>query len=167
VLAEIRTEYNYEATLLNKPVRLFALYVYGYHLPSSAFLIVSSFALNVNLSRLSPLLLLLLLWLYSPLLGLGLSFSFLILYPIGLLGLGISRYLHTGYHKHRINAHNTHIHASRGIRTQDPSVRASEYSSCLRPRGHCDRPPSAALSLLFPFAVYVSMHKYVCLMKKL
>jgi hypothetical protein len=26
-----------------------------------------------------------------------------------------------------------------GIRTHDPSVRASEDSSCLRPRGHCDR----------------------------
>jgi hypothetical protein len=26
-----------------------------------------------------------------------------------------------------------------GIRTHDPSVRASEDSSCLRLRGHCDR----------------------------
>jgi hypothetical protein len=26
-----------------------------------------------------------------------------------------------------------------GIRTHDPSVRASQDSSCLRPRGHCDR----------------------------
>jgi hypothetical protein len=32
-----------------------------------------------------------------------------------------------------------HIHASSGIRTHDYSVRASEDSSCLRPRGHCDR----------------------------
>jgi hypothetical protein len=29
--------------------------------------------------------------------------------------------------------------ASSGIRTHDPSVRASEDSSCLGPRGHCDR----------------------------
>jgi hypothetical protein len=43
------------------------------------------------------------------------------------------RYLHTGQHKHRINAH-TDTHALIGIRTHDPSVRASEDSS-----GHCDR----------------------------
>jgi hypothetical protein len=30
-------------------------------------------------------------------------------------------------------------HALNGIRTHDPSARASEDSSCLRPRGHCDR----------------------------
>jgi hypothetical protein len=33
----------------------------------------------------------------------------------------------------------THIHASSGIRTHDLSVGADEDSSCLRPRGHCDR----------------------------
>jgi hypothetical protein len=33
----------------------------------------------------------------------------------------------------------TDIHALSGISTNDPSVRASEGSSCLRPRGHCDR----------------------------
>jgi hypothetical protein len=32
------------------------------------------------------------------------------------------------------------IHALSGIRTHDPSVRASEGSSSLRPRGHPDRP---------------------------
>jgi hypothetical protein len=31
------------------------------------------------------------------------------------------------------------MHASSGIRTQDPSVRAGEDGSCLRPRDHCDR----------------------------
>jgi hypothetical protein len=41
-------------------------------------------------------------------------------------------YLHTVQHKNRINVHNTDIHALSGIR-------ASEDSSCLRPRGHCDR----------------------------
>jgi hypothetical protein len=43
--------------------------------------------------------------------------------------------------RHRINAHRTHIniHASSGIRTHDLSVGAGEDSSCLRPRGHCDR----------------------------
>jgi hypothetical protein len=33
----------------------------------------------------------------------------------------------------------TDIHASSGIRTHNPSVEASEDSSCFRPRGHCDR----------------------------
>jgi hypothetical protein len=46
--------------------------------------------------------------------------------------------LYTGKHKHRINAH-TDIHALSGIRTHDPSFRASEDISCLRPRGHRDR----------------------------
>jgi hypothetical protein len=31
----------------------------------------------------------------------------------------------------------TDIHALSAIRTHDPSVRASEDGSCLRPRGHC------------------------------
>jgi hypothetical protein len=34
---------------------------------------------------------------------------------------------------------NRDIHAFSGILTYDPSVRATEDSSCLRPRGHCDR----------------------------
>jgi hypothetical protein len=64
---------------------------------------------------------------------------------VGLLGRVISssqgRCLNTGQHKHRINAHTTpNTHALNGIRTHDPRVRASEDSSCLRPRGHCDRP---------------------------
>jgi hypothetical protein len=33
----------------------------------------------------------------------------------------------------------THIHASSGIRTHDPSVRAVEVCTCLRPCGHWDR----------------------------
>jgi hypothetical protein len=47
--------------------------------------------------------------------------------------------------KHRTTqTHNKHIytpniHAVSGIRTHDHSVRASENSSYLRPRGHCDR----------------------------
>jgi hypothetical protein len=39
---------------------------------------------------------------------------------------------------HRINAHNTDIHALHGVQTHDPSVRASEDSPCLRPHSHCD-----------------------------
>jgi hypothetical protein len=34
---------------------------------------------------------------------------------------------------------NTDIHALSGIRAHDPSVQASEDSSCLTPRGHSDR----------------------------
>jgi hypothetical protein len=63
---------------------------------------------------------------------------------VGHLGWGISpsqsRYLHTEQHRHRMNAHNTDIHASIGIRTHDPSVGGGEDGSCLRLRGHCDRP---------------------------
>jgi hypothetical protein len=35
--------------------------------------------------------------------------------------------------------HTPNSHALLGIRTHDPSVRASEDSLCLRPRGYCDR----------------------------
>jgi hypothetical protein len=52
------------------------------------------------------------------------------------------RYLHTGQHKHRINSH-TGIRALSEIRTYDPSVWASEDSSCFRPRSHRDRPDEA------------------------
>jgi hypothetical protein len=73
----------------------------------------------------------------------ALSVSWSYTQSVGLIGPGISpsqgRYLHTEQHKHRINAHYTYIHASSGIRTHDPSVRAGEGSSCLRPRGHCNR----------------------------
>jgi hypothetical protein len=34
--------------------------------------------------------------------------------------------------------HTLNIHALSEIRTHDPSVRASEDRSCLRPRGYCD-----------------------------
>jgi hypothetical protein len=50
-------------------------------------------------------------WIYSPLLGPGLFFSFVIFFTqtVGFLGRGISpsqgHYLHIGQHKHRINAH--------------------------------------------------------------
>jgi hypothetical protein len=45
------------------------------------------------------------------------------------------------YTQNSTNTNQTHtdIHASNGIRTHDPSVRASEDSSCLRTRGRCDR----------------------------
>jgi hypothetical protein len=61
------------------------------------------------------------------------SVSYSYTQSVGLLGRGISpsqgRYLHT----------DADIHALSGMRAHDTSVRASEDSSCLRPRGHCDR----------------------------
>jgi hypothetical protein len=66
---------------------------------------------------------------------------------VGLLGRGISPpqglYLHTEQHEHRINAHNTNIHALSGIQTHDPILRESEDISCLRPRDQCDQPFSS------------------------
>jgi hypothetical protein len=53
-------------------------------------------------------------WRYSPLLGPGLFFSFVIFFTqtVGLLGRVISpsqgRYLYTGQHRHRIDAHTPH-----------------------------------------------------------
>jgi hypothetical protein len=47
-----------------------------------------------------------------------------------------------GLYLHRTTQHRktrTYIHASSGIRSHDPSVRAAEDSTCLRARGHWDR----------------------------
>jgi hypothetical protein len=52
----------------------------------------------------------------------------------------VARPLPTQRTTHRKNAH-TDIQVLSGIRIHDPTVRASEDSSSLRPRGHCDRPP--------------------------
>jgi hypothetical protein len=54
---------------------------------------------------------------------------------IGLLGLEISPT--QGLYLNRKTR--THIHASRGIQTHDPSVGEVEDSMCLRLRGHWDR----------------------------
>jgi hypothetical protein len=60
----------------------------------------------------------------------------------GLLGRIIrplqGRCLNTWQHKHGIDAHR--YPCFNGFRAYDPSVRASEDSSCLRPRGHCFQP---------------------------
>jgi hypothetical protein len=66
------------------------------------------------------IIIILFLWLYSPLLGPGRFFSLLILYTVGMTPW-------------------TDIHATSDIRTHDPNVRAGEDSSCLRLRGHCDQ----------------------------
>jgi hypothetical protein len=47
----------------------------------------------------------------------------------------------------------TNIHALSGIRTHDPSVRASEDNSCLRRRGHCDRRDNIYSSLNIVFQI--------------
>jgi hypothetical protein len=62
------------------------------------------------------------------------SFSWAYTQSVGLLKRGSSP--SQGLYLHRIDAHNTDIHALGGIRTYDPRVRASEDSSCFRPRGH-------------------------------
>jgi hypothetical protein len=58
------------------------------------------------------------------------------------------RYIHTGEYKHRINAQ-TDIHALSEIRTHDPSLPATEHSSYLRRRGHCDRRLKALTYTIF------------------
>jgi hypothetical protein len=83
-------------------------------------------------------------WLYSPLLGRGLFFSFVIFFTqsVELLGRVISP-SQDHYLTHRItqtqNRHTQIFIPLSGIRTHDPSVRASEDSSCLKARGHRDR----------------------------
>jgi hypothetical protein len=95
-----------------------------------------SFLLLTRLNQLFLLLLLLLLLLlYKPFLGFGCFLSFLTpMLTVGLHGRGIRpsqcHYLHTGQHKHRMNVHNTDIHSPSGIQTHNPSVRASEDSTC-------------------------------------
>jgi hypothetical protein len=85
-------------------------------------------------------------WLYSPLLGPGLFFSFAFFFTQTARFLGLvtspsqGRYLHAGQHRHRIKAH-TNIHVSSGIRTHELRFQASEDSSCLRPCGHTERLP--------------------------
>jgi hypothetical protein len=60
--------------------------------------------------------------------------SFLVLYTVCRTPWTQGRYLHTD------------IHALSGIQTHDPSVRASEDSSCLRSRGHWSAQLPPALS---------------------
>jgi hypothetical protein len=60
----------------------------------------------------------------------------------------VARPLPTQDNTNRINAD---IHALSGLQTHDPSVRVSEDISCLRPRGHCDRPYTYHRALI-PYA---------------
>jgi hypothetical protein len=55
---------------------------------------------------------------------------------VGLLGREINpTQVYTGQHNTKKKKTRAHIHASSGIRTHDPSVRAVEDRTCLRPRG--------------------------------
>jgi hypothetical protein len=70
------------------------------------------------------------------LLDLGRFFSFFILHTVGRTPWTGDQPVAMPLPTHRINAHNTDIHALSRIRTHDHSGRAGEYRSCVRPRGH-------------------------------
>jgi len=53
------------------------------------------------------------------------------------------------YHHSRYRTFTAHIHASSGIETRDPCVRAMKGRTCLRPRGHWDRPVHSPPEKLF------------------
>jgi hypothetical protein len=73
---------------------------------------------------------------------------------VGLLGREIGPmkglYLH-GTTQHRKTR--THVHASSGIRTHDPSVRAVEDTMCLRLRGHGDGHVKRLLTYLLTYSM--------------
>jgi hypothetical protein len=77
-------------------------------------------------------------WLFQPIQGRN-HFS----QTTGLLARAISSsqglYMNTGQHKQNKRIHTPNIYALSGIRTYGPSVRVSEDSSRLRPRGYRDR----------------------------
>jgi hypothetical protein len=72
------------------------------------------------------------------------AFQFPDLFTIGRTPLTSDHLVARPLPKHRTSQtpqhmYTTNIHALSGIRTQVPSVRASEDSSCLRPVGYRDR----------------------------
>jgi hypothetical protein len=80
---------------------------------------------------------------YGPtviLLDLGYFFSFLILYIVGRTSWAGDQPVERPLPKHRTTQiQNKRTRALCGMRTHVLNVRASEGSSCLRPRGHSDR----------------------------
>jgi hypothetical protein len=82
------------------------------------------------------------LWLYSPVLDLGcFSVSWSFTQSVELLRWGINpgKAATCTHRTAQTQNKGTHIHASSRIRIHDPSVWVREDSSCLRPRGNCDR----------------------------
>jgi hypothetical protein len=71
------------------------------------------------------------------------AFQFLNLYTVGRTPWTGDQPVARPLPTHRTQTENKgrqiYIHALSGIGTHDPSVRAGEDGSCLRPRGHCDR----------------------------
>jgi hypothetical protein len=108
-------------------------------------------------------------WLFHPIQDPGLLFSSVIIYSqtVGLLGRVISTsqgpYLNAGQHKQNKRIHTPNIHSLCGIRTHDPSGRASEDSSYPRPRSYCDRlnkvPLGQVFSEYFGFPCQFSFHR--------
>jgi hypothetical protein len=84
-------------------------------------------------------------WLFQPIQGPGLLFSSVSFSTDGrtpwtsvqLVARPLPKHRTTQTQNKLINTQN--IHALSEIRTHSPSVRASEYSSFLRPYGYCDR----------------------------
>jgi hypothetical protein len=79
----------------------------------------------------------------EPFWGLGHFFSFLILYTVGRTFRKSDQPVALPLPTHRTtqtqNKRTQYSHALSGIQTHDPRIRASEDSSCLRPRSHCER----------------------------
>jgi hypothetical protein len=84
------------------------------------------------------------LWLYSPC-GPWSLFQFPNPYTVGRTpwtgDRSVARLLPTNRTTQTQNKRTRRHHASSGIRTHEASVRAGEDTSCIRPRGHCDRLP--------------------------
>jgi hypothetical protein len=84
-------------------------------------------------------------WLFQPIQGPGLFFSSVIIFTCGRTPLSSDQFVARPLSKHRTTQtqnkliHTPNIRVLSGIRTHDPSVRASDESSYLRPRGYCDR----------------------------
>jgi hypothetical protein len=87
------------------------------------------------------------------LLDLGLSAGLLERVISSLRGL----YLYTNTEKPTHNK-TLNIHALSGIRTHGPGVRASEDSSCLRPRGYRDR---LGTTIPLPLRMYFTCSAYL------
>jgi hypothetical protein len=84
-------------------------------------------------------------WLYSPLGPWPLLLQFHDHFIVGRTPWTSDQLVARPLPKHRTtqtqnkHIHTPNIHALSGIRTDDPSFRRSEDSSCLRPLGYCDQ----------------------------